>query len=222
MATIRSEAFSHLAMQAWEMWSETQTIVWKKLSCTGAYKDLLQAFGDRHDVVAELVKRMVQDLRSLPTHEYLVREGRIGYQEHDGISFKPWYGFKTMWAHFKEFHDGGKVSSQAFDASIRMPLTCGGYSYAEIPKSYECTMGVTGTLTSLSPEETKVLLFLLLFLLLSSSSSLSVLSPLWNGADAVHPVHSLRLFQGHCHTATPFGSALLTCPIDCLPACVLQ
>ncbi len=157
MATIKSEAFSHLATQAWEMWSETGSIFWQKLSCTSAYNDVLQAFGDRADVVAELVKRMVQDLRSLPTHEYLIREGRIGYQEHDGISFKAWYGFKTMWAHFKEFHDGGKVSSQALEASIRMPLICCKYSYAEIPKSYECTMGVTGTLTSLSPEQTKVL-----------------------------------------------------------------
>ncbi len=144
MASVKSAALESLASQAWAMWEGEKTIAFKKLSATAEYKQLVQAHGDRGDIVAERVKCMVGDLRSLPTHEYLVRDGRIGYQEHDGVTFTASFGFKTMWAHFKEFH-AGKVIERAMSS---------------------CFVLLFVLVVSVASSSSSLLLFLLLLLLL--------------------------------------------------------
>ncbi len=114
-----------MATQAWEMWSETGSIFRKKLSCTSAYKDVLQAFGDRADVVAEQVRRMVQDLRSLPTHESTSSaKGASGTRSTTASRSRRGTDSRPCGRTSRSSTTaGGKVSSQALEASIRMPLT---------------------------------------------------------------------------------------------------
>ena len=155
-ASLASPGFKEVAQTAWDTWKATGRITFSALQKTPAFKVMEKEYPSSFDIVQELLKRMVLDLRALPTHNYLVHNGRIGYQEHDGVTLKASFGFKTMFAHFQEF-DQGKISKTVLEEAVTMRMKCCGYSYAEIPKLYAFTMGVTGTLTSLSPEETKVL-----------------------------------------------------------------
>ena len=63
-----------------------------------------------------------------------------------------------MWAYFKEHEaNPGSVSREKRNQNVCMLVQCGTLSYAEIPKQYACTLGVTGTLEFLSAPERKVL-----------------------------------------------------------------
>jgi hypothetical protein len=61
-----------------------------------------------------------------------------------------------MWAYFKE-QEAGLIEESKRDQHICMLVQCGEFSYAEIPKQYACTLGVTGTLEFLSKPEQNVL-----------------------------------------------------------------
>jgi hypothetical protein len=76
--------------------------------------------------------------------------------EHDGISWNQTRGFYTMFAHVREC-EATNISVQERDNAIDLTLRCGGFSYALIPREYSMTLGVTGTLESLSPKERAVL-----------------------------------------------------------------
>jgi hypothetical protein len=88
--------------------------------------------------------------------QYIVKEGRIGYKDHDDVNFKAVVGFSTMFAHFLE-QAKGTISEDVLKASIMMPVRCGGFNYAAIPSKYKYTLGVTGTLAALSDSEKAVL-----------------------------------------------------------------
>eukprot|EP01051_Picozoa_sp_SAG22_P005878 SAG22_NODE_363_length_11694_cov_40.815783_17_plen_123_part_00 len=106
------------------------------------------------DLVEQLVKQMIGDVRSFDGHDYVLDRAtaKIGYKEQDGISYTKSYGFKTMFAYFKEF-DAAEISRSARDSKIGFTIDCGTFSYAEIPKQYDCIMGVTGTLRGMSDAE---------------------------------------------------------------------
>lgn len=53
--------------------------------------------------------------------------------------------------------DGKNITRETLESKIGFLLDCGGFSYAEIPKDYKCTMGVTGTLQTLTNAERSLL-----------------------------------------------------------------
>ena len=123
---------------------------------SAAYRAVCQRFGGWEDLVEGCVRGMLADLRSFESAEYVVRDGRIGYEREDGVSFTATYGYKTMFAHFKE-HEARRVSRGARDARVGLLIACGNFSYAEVPRAYACIMGVTGTLETLSACERALL-----------------------------------------------------------------
>lgn len=105
----------------------------------------------------ESIKDMLSGLHTFEGHEYTVSSsGQIGYKEQDGISYNVNFGYKTVFAYFKE-HDAGKVTRQARDDHAAMIIDCGLYSFAEVPKSYHYILGVTGTLKTLCAAEKEIL-----------------------------------------------------------------
>lgn len=83
-------------------------------------------------------------------------EKSIAYKDQDGISFNKVYGYKTLFAYFKEA-EAGVIMQEVLDSKIGFMLNCGEFSYAEIPKYYDCIMGVSGTLQTLSDAESGLL-----------------------------------------------------------------
>ncbi len=82
--------------------------------------------------------------------------GRIGYKDQDGISYKRLYRYTTMFAYFKE-SEGHYVDEKRLKESIFFIVNCGSFSYAEVPKLYDCVIGATGTLETLSKEQQHIL-----------------------------------------------------------------
>lgn len=99
---------------------------------------------------------MISDLQSFEKHDYKVIDGKIAYMELDDVTFKKRYGYKTAFAYLKE-HFSGSINLAVMEANLYMTIQCGRFSYAEIPKLYHSIMGVTGTLSTLSECEKKLL-----------------------------------------------------------------
>jgi len=98
--------------------------------------------------------KIVRALRTFDKKEfaYQVEQGKIGYDEHGTINTRIFKGYNTIFAYFQAFEQK-EITQAELDDGIGLSLTCGQFSYAEIPKSYSLIMGVTGTLSSLGAFE---------------------------------------------------------------------
>lgn len=48
-------------------------------------------------------KLMINDVKEFKCRDYVVRDGKIGYKELDGIAFNSVYGYQTMFLYMYEF-----------------------------------------------------------------------------------------------------------------------
>ena len=120
------------------------------------FKDCLNSFPSWNDLLQEALRNMISDLQTFEQHDYKVIDGKIAYMEHDDVTFKKRYGYKTAFAYMKE-HFAGSINRTVMEDNLYMTIQCGRFSYAEIPKLYHSIMGVTGTLSTLSESEKKLL-----------------------------------------------------------------
>ena len=101
---------------------------------------------------------MIFDLQNYQSHDYVVKDDKIGYKLQDTIIYNANYGYKTLFAYYYE-NSKDKITSISLEENKRIIIKCGTFSYAEIVKdlkSFKYIMGVTGTLKTLSPPEKKV------------------------------------------------------------------
>ena len=120
------------------------------------FKACVDAFPHAEGLVLEGTKGLVYDLLHFESHDYQIDQDRIAYKEHDGLSITATYGHKTLWAYYKET-EAGRISQGSLNRSKGMYLSCGSFSYAEIPKLYSSILGVSGTIDCLSDTEKKIL-----------------------------------------------------------------
>jgi hypothetical protein len=121
-----------------------------------AFNKCLKSFPSWNDLMQDALRNMISDLQTFEQHDYKVIDGKIAYMEHDDVTFKKRYGYKTAFAYLKE-HFAGSINIAVMEANLYMTIQCGRFSYAEIPKLYHSIMGVTGTLSTLSECEKKLL-----------------------------------------------------------------
>ena len=109
------------------------------------------------------VKMLLDDLKNFESVNYFVdkdpdTQGRIGYKDQDGISYKRLYRYKTLFAYFKERSaTAGLVNERRLRENIFLIVNCGSFSYAAVPKLYTSVIGVTGTLKTLSEGQVTIL-----------------------------------------------------------------
>ena len=158
LAFVQDPTITALVKMVWHLRNNPAALSFGKFKTTKEYIACAKRFGPCGALMAELVKQMLSDVKSFDGHEYVVdsTEDKIGYKEQDGISFNKSYGFKTMFAYFKEA-DAAGITEASRDKKIGFTVDCGQFSYAEIPKLYNCIMGVTGTLKELSTPEKELL-----------------------------------------------------------------
>lgn len=120
------------------------------------YQACLLEFRGYEELIEEAVKTLLYDLKTFESHDYVVVNGRIGYKEQDGLSFEATYGYKTLFAHYKECA-AKNISASLLQSKIALYIDCGNFSYAEMPKQYRHIMGVSGTLKTLSKPEQRLL-----------------------------------------------------------------
>lgn len=107
----------------------------------------------------ESLKSMIAGVRMFEkNHDYVLdkRLGLIGYAEHDKISYKRNFGYKTTFAYFAEF-EKHSITEEMLEKQLCLHVNCGTFSYAEIPKRYDVLMGVSGTIDCISDTEAKIL-----------------------------------------------------------------
>jgi hypothetical protein len=83
-------------------------------------------------LVEEAAKDMLSDIKTFESHDYVVKEDKIGYKEQDNIIFNAVFGYKTLFAYFLE-HEKGNISETSMEANITIGINCGEFSYADIP-----------------------------------------------------------------------------------------
>lgn len=130
-----------------------------KVSRTPQYVQCYETF-ERHGgwgiLVEQAVRQMLIDLNSFDKVDRFLNGEQIGYKYLDGISYKLRYGYKTLFAYFQE-RENRRITPERLNEEIAIELRCGSFSYAEIPKGYDCVCGVTGTLETLSEPEKELL-----------------------------------------------------------------
>ena len=123
---------------------------------TAEYRACCNRFPNWISLIDEAVKDMLFDVKDFESHDYVVKNDKIGYIEQDNIVYNVTYGYKTLFAYYYE-HEKGRISQQSLDENISVIINCGSFSYAEIPFRYQFIMGVTGTLETLSGPEKDVI-----------------------------------------------------------------
>ena len=144
MASISDETITDLISYVWSIRENRTALKFSAVTKSAQYKSCLSKYSHCESLIAESVKAMLHDVRVFKDHKYEVDGDRIGYKEQDGMSFTVSYGYQTMFAYFEE-HEKGELTQGSRDRHVSLSVNCGMFSYAEIPKLYNCVMGVTGT-----------------------------------------------------------------------------
>ncbi|CAF3312638.1 unnamed protein product, partial [Rotaria sp. Silwood2] len=127
-----------------------------KIKQTQEYKNCCARFPKWELLIQEAIKDMLFDVNNFDSHNYIVKEDKIGYIEQDSIIYNVVYGYKTLFAYYFE-HEKGKISRKSLEDNICIQIKCGDYSFAETPLQFKYIMGVTGTLLTLSDPEKAVI-----------------------------------------------------------------
>jgi len=136
------------------LWENRKTATLESVQASPVYSACVKRFGEWGFLVESAVADMILALNTYMSHDYIVKDGRIGYKEQDGISFSIAFGYNTLFAYYHE-HSQGNITRVVLDEYISLNARCGAFSYAELPKNFSCIMGVSGTLEDkeLTPAE---------------------------------------------------------------------
>lgn len=162
---LKDPTISALVRYAWRSIKEPPKLKYKNFILSREYLACRERFRDWADLVDNMVRIMLVELRNFinpkTIHNYIkLPHGKIGYKVLDGYSDKVFYGFSTIFAYLKvkaENDPKCSISDTTLEHIISFPISCGSFSYAEIPKRYECIMGVSGTLKQLGDNQLRIL-----------------------------------------------------------------
>jgi len=78
LAKLVSTPFTKLAHKAWQTQSGGRACTYTNLSREKEFADLCNLYGKNADIIKERLKKMIYALRNLDSHDYIVKDGRIG------------------------------------------------------------------------------------------------------------------------------------------------
>lgn len=90
------------------------------------------------------------------SHQYVIHEGLIGYEQQDLISTNSTYEYMTLFAYYHN-HAKGEIDKKVLDSKKCILLDCAKFSFAEVPLEYNIILGVTGTLETLSDPQKDII-----------------------------------------------------------------
>jgi hypothetical protein len=98
---------------------------------------------------------MLVAVKDFKSHDYVVHNDRICYSAQDTLSSNIVFGYQTLFAYYHECAQE-RISRKSLEENIGIYIYLGNFSYAEIPRLFNCILGVTGTLKTLSNPEKKI------------------------------------------------------------------
>lgn len=119
------------------------------IASSSQYQALINKYPEWRMIFEYAAKNMACSVKKFDEPKYHIKDGLIAYQDLDQLSTKVNYGYKTVFAYFEAF-EKGQISEEKFKENVYINLVCGDFSYAEIAKSFDYIVGVTGTLKSLN------------------------------------------------------------------------
>jgi len=159
-ASITGDAIDGLIRHIWNVRKDRSQSTFEAVRVTQIYKDCASLFPEWLDVLVDCVKKMLVDVKTFHSSEYIVGVGdnadKIGYKDQDGISYNITDGYKTLFAYFEEL-EAHKITAKTLQSKIALLISCGNFSYAEVPKQFSSIIGVSGTLQTLNPAQTDLL-----------------------------------------------------------------
>lgn len=153
-ACLKDPTITALINLIWQQRKSKLTL--KTIENTSEYQACSNRFANWKLLITEAVKDLLFDVQNFESHDYVVKQDRIGYIEQDNVVYNVTYGYKTLFAYYCE-HDKGTISQASLDENIGITIKCGSFSYAEMPLKFAYIMGVTGTLKTLSEPEKQVI-----------------------------------------------------------------
>lgn len=129
----------------------------REVKNTDAYKNLIRKLMPGFEkVLDQAILAMIEDAkvyrRNPGSFIFDKDTQRIGYQTNSHEIEYVNRRYLTLFAYI-DYYEKGQITQQALDAKIGLLIECGQFSYAEILKHYRYVFGVTGTLSTLSPQE---------------------------------------------------------------------
>jgi SecA DEAD-like domain len=112
-----------------------------------------------HSQFNRSIRHMQHDasyIRNGSSRQYYVVGDKIGYKYFDGLTTSFFYGFETHFLYVKEW-ENGILSQESMESKLSLNCCVATTSYAEFPFAYDVILGITGTLSSLRPDERNVL-----------------------------------------------------------------
>ena len=128
----------------------------KNVQALPAYQTCATKFSNWMKLFDEVIKDMIAALQSYQSSTYLVQNDKIVYVDGESIVDNVVLGYDTVWAYYHE-NSKGTISSSSLQENVGILINCGRFSYAEMPHEFAYIGGVTGTLQTLAPVETKIL-----------------------------------------------------------------
>jgi len=134
------------------IWESRANLSYKLVMGSTEFKACCQRYANWEPVIVEAVKNMLYDIKNFESHDYIIKDDKIGYKEQDNIVFNSVYGYKTLFAYYSSV-DKGRITKKSLEENIGILVKCGSFSHADVPQEFSYILGVTGTLRSLSEPE---------------------------------------------------------------------
>ncbi|CAL6025642.1 Helicase-related_protein [Hexamita inflata] len=156
MARVQNPEIKALIDYIWQNKNDMNLLRKNTILKTQEYLNCEKSLKGWEELLKQALINMLADIEQFKDQQYIVHEGLIGYKDQDTISTKIFYGYKTLFAYYKEV-EKQNISNEELQKRICLYFNCGSFSYAEIPKQYTYIIGVTGTLDTVSKPEIQLL-----------------------------------------------------------------
>ena len=142
------------------IWSKKDDLDENSLLRHETVKTVLSLFSQNaHDLILSEIKKMLLATKNIEFYakntDYIITDKKIGFKEFDGINFGL-TSYDIAFAAKREF-ENGNISEANLRLHYGLQTTVGSFSYAELPLMYDLILGVTGTLKTLTSDESQIL-----------------------------------------------------------------
>jgi hypothetical protein len=100
---------------------------------------------------------MIFDVGSIDTHtSYLVKDNKLGYVYGDRVMFNISFGYLTSFSYIRE-EERKTITPQSVPENVGLRISCGNFSYSEVPFEFDSILGISGTVETMSEFQRRVI-----------------------------------------------------------------
>eukprot|EP00457_Paulinella_chromatophora_P000226 gb/GEZN01000226.1/.p1 GENE.gb/GEZN01000226.1/~~gb/GEZN01000226.1/.p1 ORF type:complete len:1726 (-),score=329.91 gb/GEZN01000226.1/:319-5208(-) len=156
---IKSNEITLLFEHIWKVRNALPTM--EQMKHLQVYTDIENRFPNLKPLLPLAAKSMLRDVKLFNSPKYKFTNDEkgnklLGYLDNGVVSAAIVHGYKTAFAYLHA-RDEKEINAGVAANNIGLIIPCGNFSFAEVPKVFQCILGVTGTLSTMQKFEEKVL-----------------------------------------------------------------